>query len=527
MSCGNYQAWGYGYGTGIAVGTVDSNVDFEMTGCEFSGTLNSIDWFAGVVGAIYAGAEREIVISDIKIDGLTMDSNRGAVTNGVNAWGSLIGGLSLYDNASVTIDRITVTNTSITTYKGQAVGGLIGIVQPMNSPATIGGLGKTGGGTPYGETIEDTSIEISNIYVDAFLWCNGNTSGGVGVGGLIAQVGEGNNNGNANGRIMTGEINIYNVYLGGTYIDGFYNESAGTWTIEQGAGGLFKCISLAETEINLSNIIVDAVFPINEQYVEAPENLDELLEAFAAGDAAAKAELEAYSSRKTGKVRQCVGLIANAPTIRQGTTGDYIAGEDGFLEAYVNASNITTSLNGDFNLFCWLNRKGSIIYNGEDISRGDDSTYAPPVENTDGAILQVRPNEAKQMVQFDEDGFVINVASAINLAAPQVAGDDVRFVALAYVDEVASATATVTFKAAGEVVKTFTFDSVSLLDGLTAVEGTEIAEYDAEDFFATKFMAVTIKGIPAGEYDVEWSFEYTTLGGAVIEAADATSLTIA
>ncbi len=408
VSCGNYMAWGYGYGTGMAVGTVDSNVDFEMTGCEFSGTLNSIDWFAGVVGAIYAGAEREVTISDIKIDGLTMNSNRGAVTNADNAWGSLIGALSVYDNASVTIDRITVTDTSITTINGQAVGGLIGIIQPMNSPAVIGGLGKSSCGRLYTETIEGTSIEISNIYVDAFLWSNSTTGYGCNAAGLIAQVGEGNANSDENGRIMDGEINISNCYLTGTVISSLYNESSDTWSKStyggQGSGGLFVCVSLAETVINVSDVVIDVEFPQEDLYVAPPENLDELLAAFngddAAAAAAAKAELEAYSGRTNGAVGKCAGLIAHGGHVRQPATGKYTNTYENFLMCNLNVSDVITTIQGDYHLISWLNRKGGINYNGEYIGRGDSASYAPPLMN-DGSVTSV----AKVYALMDSDGF--------------------------------------------------------------------------------------------------------------------------
>ena len=537
VSAGNYKAWGYGYGTGMIVGTVDANVDFEMAYCSVSGSLESLDWYCGAIGALYVGKEKTAVINNITIDGLTMNSNRGAVTDGNMSWGALAGVISTYDNASVVVDSITVLNTTIKS-DSHAIGGAIGSIQPLNSPYTVGGpvANNSAGGTYRAgslyahETVEGASIVVSNVYVDAFLWCDSVTGGGLGAAGLIAQVGEGNNSGDSAGRVWAGELNVYNIYIGGTIIAAKYDATLDTWTVKQGAGGLFFVVSLAYATINVNNVVLDAAFPVNDQYAEAPENLDELLEAFtgedAAAAAAAKAELEIYSSRKTGAVMKCVGLLANAATIRQKTAGDYVGGNalgEAYMTSDLNATNIATTLRGDFNLFCWLNRKGSINYNGEYIGRGDDYAYAPPVENTDGAIVQVRPNEAKQMVQLDENGFVTRVTGALGLIGVQAAGDDIRFVASAYVDSVVSATATVTFTDADFNEKTFTFDSVSLLDGLTAVEGTEIAEYDAEDFYAKKFMAVTIKNIPADtEYTVTWSFEYTTEDGATVTSEIAT-----
>ena len=532
VACGNYKGWGYGYGTGLLIGTIDANVDVDVSYCEVSGSITTIDWYAGAIGATYVGKGKTVNINNILINNVDIFSARGAVTEGSQSLGALTGCISMNDDASVTVDRITVTNTSIQS-NAHAVAGLVGHLGVLNSPADNGGpvgnntAGSNGAGRIYTrESVEGTHAEISNIYIDAFLWANTKTGGGQGAAGLIGQIGEGNNSGDSVGRIMDGEFNIYNVYVGGTIVCGLYNEATETWTVQQGAGGLFFNVSLAEITVNVSNAIIDAAFPVNTQYVEAPANLDALLEGLAAGDAAAKATLEAYSSRKTGAVMKCVGLIANAGTIRQKTTGDYIGGEDKYLEAYVNVSDVATTLRGDFNLFCWLNRKGGITYNGTDIGRGDDVAYAPPVENTDGAIVQVRPNEAKQMVQLDENGFVSKVTGALAPVAVQAAGDDVRFIALAYVDNIATATATVTFVDNNTFAeKTFTFETVSVYDALTAVEGTDIAEYDATDFFAKKLMAVTIKGIPAdAEYTVAWSFAYTTTEGTVVTSETATGI---
>ena len=517
VACGNYKGWGYGYGTGVAIGTVDSNVDFEMAYCSFGGTLNSIDWYAGVIGALYVGKEKSATINDIIIDGLTMTSNRGATTDGVQSWGSLAGVVSTYDNASVTIDRITVTDTTIIT-DSHGVGGLLGEIQPINSPATVGGpvANNTAGGT-FGagrlyahETVEDVSISISNIYVDAYLWANSDTTGTCGAAGLISQLGQGNSTPEAKGRVMTGEINIYNCYLAGTYINSKYDATLDTWKTVHGAGGIFHNVSLAETVINVANVVVDAVFPIEPQYYAAPEGIEE------ADDATKKA----YSA----EVAKCVGLIAHGGHCRQKATDDYTTdAADGYLDCYLNVSDVATTLRGDFNLFSWLNRKGGIYYNGEDIGRGDKAAYAPPVEND--AVIQVRPIEAKQMVQLGEDGFVTRVTGALGLIGVQAEGDDIRFIASAYVDSVASATATVTFTDAEFNEKTFTFDAVTLLDGLTAVEGTDIAEYDAADFYAKKLMAVTIKNIPADtEYFVSWSFEYVTEDGNTVTSETATGV---
>jgi hypothetical protein len=264
--------------------------------------------------------------------------------------------------------------------------------------------------------------------------------------------------------------------------------------------------------------------------MEAPENLDELLAAFNGTDeaakAAAKTELEVYYSRTKGKLRECVSLITAGGHSRQEAIGEY-TNTDPLQHKYLMCdlwvSDVATTLRGKFNVATWLNRKGGINYNGEYIGRGDSASYSPPVEN-DGSIIQVRPIEAKQMVQRDEDGFITKVTGALAPVAVQAAGNDIRFIALAYVDAVESATATVTFKAGSEE-KTFTFDAVSLLDGLTAVEGTDIAEYDATDFYAKKFMAVTIKNIPADtEYVVTWSFEYVTADGATVTSETATGL---
>ena len=520
VACGNYAGWGYGYGTGIAIGTVDSNVDLEMAYCSFGGTINSQDWYAGAIGVIYVGNGRSVAINDITIDGLTMNTKRGAITDGVQSWGSLVGAISTYDNASVTIDRVTATNVSIIT-TSHAAGGLLGMIQPLNSPAVVGGpvannsAGAAGVGRLYShETVEDVSVAISNIYVDAYLWTNTNTTGTAGAAGLVSQIGQGNATGEAIGRVMKGEINIYNCYLAGTYINSKYDATLDTWTVVHGAGGIFHNVSLAEATTNVSNVVVDAIFPQEPQYIVAPEGIAE------ADDATKKA----YSA----EVAKCVGLIAHGGHVRQKTTGDYVATDaDGYLESYLNVSDVATTLRGDFNLFSWLNRKGGIYYNGEDIARGDKAAYAPPVEN-DGSIVQVRPIEAKQMVQLDADGFVTRVTGALGLIGVQAAGDDVRFIASAYIDSVASATATVTFTDAEYNEKTFTFDAVSLLDGLTAVEGTDIAEYDADDFYAKKLMAVTIKNIPADtEYSVSWSFEYTTEDGVTVKSETASGILLA
>lgn len=517
VSCGNYKAWGYGYGTGMIVGTVDSNVDFEMSYCQVSGTLESIDWYAGAIGALYVGKEKTASINDITINGLSMHSARGAVTDGVMSWGSLVGVISPYDNASVTIDRINVTDTSIIT-DSHAVGGLVGAIEALNSPATVGGPaanntagGTYGAGRLYGhETVEDFSIEISNVYVDAYLWCNSNTTGTCGAAGLVNQVGQANSTGEAVGRVMAGEINAYNCYLGGTYISSKYDATLDRWTVVHGSGGIFRAVSAAETIVNISDIIVAADFPIEPLYYAAPEGIEE------ADDATKKA----YSA----EVAKCVGLISHGGHVRQKTTGDHVGGADGYLDAYVTASDIATTIRGEFNLFSWLNRKGGIYYNGEDIGRGDKAAYAPPV--VDDSVAQVRPIEAAQMVQFDEEGFVVNVTGAIAPAVVQTAGDDVRFIAFAYVDAVESASATIAFKDAdGNEVKTFTVD-VELLDGLTAVAGTDIAAYEAEDFYAKKFMAVTITGVPAGDYLVEWTFSYVTVGGVTVSDTATTEVSL-
>jgi len=518
VACGNYKSWGYGYGTGMIVGTVDSNVDFEMSYCQVSGTLNSIDWYAGAIGALYVGKEKTVAINDIAIDGLSMNSARGAVTDGVQSWGSLVGAISVYDNASVTIDRVNVTNTSIIT-NAHAVGGLIGAIEALNSPAVVGGpaANQSAGGTYRAgslyahETVEDYSVAISNIYVDAYLWSNITVTGTCGAAGLVNQVGQGNSSGDALGRVMAGELNAYNCYLGGTYISSNYDETLDTWTVTHGSGGIFRNISAGEMTINISNMVVAADFPIEPLYVEAPEGIAD------ADDAAKKA----YSA----EVAKCVGLIAHGGHVRQKTTGDHVGGADGYLDAYVTASDIATTIRGEFNLFSWLNRKGGIHYNGVDIGRGDKAAYAPPV--VDDSVAQVRPIEAAQMVQFDEDGFVTDVTGAIALVGGQAVGDDVRFIALAYVDEVASASATIVFKdAEGNEVKSFTID-VELLDGLTAVAGTEISAYEAEDFYAKKFMAATITGVPAADYLVEWTFSYVTVGGVTVSDTAIAELTIA
>lgn len=538
VSCGNYMAWGYGYGTGMIVGTVDANVDFEMSYCEVSGSLETIDWYAGVVGALYVGEGRTAAINDIKINGLTMYSDRNTVTDGVMSFGSLVGCISTYDNSSVTIDRITVYDANIYSLNANAVGGLIGIIQPLNSPAKVGPVTSAQTvGRMFTETVENVSIEISNIYIqDAFLFSENTVTGGIGTAGLIAQVGEGNNNTGIAGRVMVGEINIYNVYIGATMICGLYKES-GEFVVDSAPGGIFFVVTLAETVTNVSNVIVDVTCPLNVMYTPAPENYEELLEAFyyednpddpdnaakLAAKEAATVVIKQYSGYDPASdLRKTFAVVVHGIHVRQGATGEYMAGDDGYLPTYVNASDIVTTLRGEFNVISWLNRKGGAYYNGEFVHRGDKNPDAPAVENTDGAIAQVRPSEVKKMVVLDEEGFLTKVTGALAPVAVQAEGDAIRFIGLAYVDEIASATATVVFKDAdGAEVKSFTFDSVALLDGLTAVEGTEIAEYDAQDFYAKKFLAVTIKNIPAADYTVEWSFEYTTLGGAVVKSETA------
>ena len=517
VACGNYMAWGYGYGTGLAIGTVDPNVDFDMSYCSFSGSVDSQDWFIGTIGALYVGKERTANINNITINGLSVNSDRKAVTDGMQSMGSLAGVVSIYDNASVTIDKITVKDANLYSNNAHGVGGLLGMIQPTNAPYLNGGPagnntagGTLGGGRPYSrETVEGAAVQVSNIYVDAYAWSDSTVGGGIGAAGLIAQVGQGNNSNDAAGRIMAGDIDIYNIYVTGTVITGKYDAALDTWTLSQGSGGLFYAVSLAEANIDVSNVVIDVNFPVEPQYYEAPEGIAD------ADDATKKA----YSA----EVKKCIGLISSGAHVRQKSTGDYVGGDDAYLEAYLTVSDVATTLRGEFNLFSWLNRKGGIYYNGEDIGRGDKAAYAPPVEND--TVVQVRPIEAAQMVQLDANGFVKKVTGALAPVAVQATEGAIRFIALAYVDEVAVATATVTFVDEEGNEKTFTFDSVSLLDGLTAVEGTDIEEFAANDFYAKKLMAVTIKGIPADtKFNVSWSFAYETLDGFALQSETATGV---
>lgn len=535
VACGNYKTWGYGYGTGLAIGTVDANVDFEMAYCSFGGSVTTIDWYAGVIGALYVGKEKSASINDVTVDGLSVVSTRNAVTNGIQSFGALVGCLSPEDNASVTIDRITVTNTSMTS-DSHALGGLIGVLAPANSPEVNGGAVTKTGTAPAQqtgvrnryETTEDVSITISNIYTDVNLWVQNPARGGTGPAGLIGQLGEGCQDDQGN-NVMTGEVNIYNIFVTGSLLKGVYDETKEQWNLGNGASGLIFHVSLSETVITVSNVVIDATFPVSPQYMAAPENYDELVEALNGSDeeaaAAAKAELDPYYNRSKGKLANCISLIMAAGTNRQAATGEYTEiSPTGYLTCDLYASDIATTLRGDFNVATWLNRYGGMNYNGEHIGRGKDAIPAPPVEN-DGSIVQVRPIEARQMVQFDDDGYITRVTGALGLIGVQAEGDDIRFIASAYVDSVASATATVTFTDGEFNAKTFTFDAVSLLDGLTAVEGTDIAEYDAADFYAKKLMAVTIKNIPADtEYAVEWSFEYVTEDGITVTSETATGV---
>ena len=497
------------HGTGAVVGTVNPNFDFEMKNVNITGgNIKTYAFYAGAIGVLHVGEGKYAEIENINISNVNYSANRGAFTWGGITSGALAGAISPRKDATINITKVNVTDSVIGEGTCGVSGGLIGTIHAFDS---------VNGGNHFTHfaPVVGAEINISNCYVVATVMeldMGAPQPQYGGAGGFIGQIGEGdstesNSSGNKSlGRLYRGDINIWGCYVGSTVIAG--NKVDGVADqYNQGAGGLFAFVSAPTAEIYVSDMIVDVNFPLN-QIVEMKDGAPFVADQ----NAIYSVGLISYA----GHTRANYANVAGWETM----DAKYQLGEDGFYEVYLHVEDIVTTFQDDIYSVVRLNRKGGIHYNDTDIGFGDKGANTG---FTDEAILKVRPAVARQMVQYDENGFIETVFSTLgNASSVQVSevADgkvDMRFIALAYADQIGDASATIVVSdyATGDVVKTFTFENLELLDGLTAVGAVDA--YTTE-FGAKKVLAATIQNVPVGErYVFTWSFSCDAAEGNTLE----------
>ena len=463
--------------------------------------------------------------SDLTISNVNIG---GSVTAVALHTGGVIGALTLRDGQSASLTNVTVSatvtsNRSSTSFACVSTGGVIGILEPLGSSldltvrnvnvtgklttkaTTLGGvIGSVFSRDSYEDLYAGGTITVANANVSGTLSSStGNTV--TGTGGIVGSFG-GFKRDYGDYASFDGELNIDNCVIGGTIKNTYVNPQG--YLQPSSCGGVLGSLSYGHAKVNVDHCLITASFPSNS------------LTATNGTGAGLILGVSANQTMSELNVNNVVTTISSFATV-----GSAIS-----LEKFEHASV-------------------GMILNGEDIAQkvtptwsvwasdGEGNWFESPwkysASITDSSVVTVSASAASSMIKKDDAGYLKRVGGQITALAVQdnVADDAtltasdkyaIRFIGISHIETVASASMTVVVRdaATGKAFKRYVSDC-TLYDALNAynVNGAKLAYYNATDFGAKKFLALTIGGIPGGTaYTFDFTPSYTTTDGQTVTA---------
>ena len=442
--------------SGMLINRMDEGTVKDVT---IAGSITSNAYNVGTVAGVVTLADgKSASITNINVSA-SVWNYRTRISVGWHAAGGVIGNAELFGkNSSLTIKNVNVFGT-VTRDAGPA-GGIIGSVYDKDGSAAL----YTGG-----------TITIENCHVSGTVQ-SGTGSAGNGVGGIVGLFGAFKKETN-DYTAFDGTMTISNCAVTGTLQN--TNTAA---TDPLAVGGILGSMGYGHATVNVEHCLVSASFP--KQSLTATNGKG-------AGSILGASLGQGMSSLN---VNNCVSTVSGANII-----GHSIA-KEGTGKAWValNGQQMT-SVSAENNFGAWYYSNGF----------------------GDGSVVAVSAAAAEQMIKKTAAGFVLRVGGQITALGVQdnvadgavLSATDkfsVRFIAISHVTEVASAKMTVVVRDAetGEAYKKYEM-ACDLYDALKAydVDGRPMAFYQAKDFGANKFLALTIGSIPGGSND--YTFDFT------------------
>lgn len=485
----------------------------------------TLSYSSNVVGVGMLVAVHNCVSSeDLTISNVSVG---GSVTAASCHVGGLVGSLTLREGQSASITNVNVsanvTSTRRTTsFACVSTGGIIGVLEPLGRfdltvrNANITGtlstkcttLGGVIGSVFSRDSTEDLyaggTITISNVNTSATLSSSTWTTM-VGTGGIVGSMG-GFKRDYGEYASFDGELNVDNCVIGGSientcvYPEGYLRPSS--------CGGVLGSLSYAHTTVNVDHCLITASFPSNS------------LTATNGTGAGLVLGISSHQTMSALNVNNVVTTHSDAPVVGSALSLEMFSHSK--VGMILNGTDIAQTVTPEYFVMTQL-ESGSWI----------ESYWKYSKSVTDSSVLTVSSAVANEMVKKDTDGFIYRVGGQITALGVQdnvadnakLTSSDkyaIRFIGISQLENVASASMTVIVRDAmsGIAYKRY-IATCTLYDGLNAydVNGARIGYYNAADFGAKKFLALTIGSIPGGEaYTFDFTPSYVTEDGLTVTA---------
>lgn len=285
---------------------------------------------------------------------------------------------------------------------------------------------------------ENKKIHLSVIGVDTNMAINNKcTDSNSGTSGLIGTYGTVNPNGLYQ---MPGTVTVKNCHVGGSVSRPGKNS----------VGGIFGYYGAGGSVANVDNVVITATFPNNPPKTDVKD--------------------ASQAGMVIGRAMRCDGIV-------------------------INVKNCVTT--NDMTAFYDIANGGKMTYN--------DTVYETDfVAHRDGSMITVTSEQAQSIIHKNEQCFITSVgghqdANYFQLSEVKNGKYNIRFVVPSLISQAKEAGITVLVKdEAGNVIKTFTTKACELYHSLIGNTELGIVNYDASDFNAITFMAITITNVPTG-----------------------------
>ena len=461
-----WQVW-----SGMLIYRMDEGT---VDGVTIAGSITSNAYNVGTVaGVVTLNDGKTASITNVNASA-TVWNYRTRISNGWHAAGGVIGNAELFGkNSSLTIKNVNMSGT-VTRDDGPA-GGIIGSIYDKDGNPAL----YTGG-----------TITIENCHISGKVQ-SGTGRAGNGVGGVVGLFGAFKKE-SGDYTAFDGTMTISNCAVTGTL-----KNTNTTSTDPLAVGGIVGSMAYSHAIVNVEHCLVSASFPKQSLTATNGKGAGTILGA------------SACQTMSSLNVNNTVSTVSGANMV-----GHAIAKEE------TNYHLAWFSLNGRQQTTVTATNTFAAWYYSNGI--------------TDGSVVAVSASAAEAMIKKNAAGFVTRVGGQITALGTQINVAEgatltkndkfsIRFIGISHVSSVESAKMTVVVRDAktGEAYKKYEAEC-NLYDALKAydVNGKELSFYQAKDFGANKFLALTIGNIPAGVEDYTFDFtpSYTTAEGIEITA---------